>query len=180
MTHICFCTSVHRRHPGTTFLHALSTKKSALPPLTSDPSWTTDGLVVSSLCSETSSKHAECLVDGGAFQIHVPNEVMSDICVCFFGSGVLRSRKDAVAGWRSAGVFWEIQWVPANRLCTIVSNFFYTPLSFVWKSVDVLTYDGCDFFHLSLKAYDFVITADNWFNFGINRTWRRAEFIHSF
>lgn len=40
----------------------------------------------------------------------------------FLFSGVLRSRKDTVARRRCPGLLWEIQWVPANRLCTVVSN----------------------------------------------------------
>ena len=37
-------------------------------------------------------------------------------------SGVLRACKDTVAGWGGPGVLREIQWVPAYRLCTIVSK----------------------------------------------------------
>ena len=60
------------------------------------------------------------------------------MCVCLFlhdffslsPSGVLWSRKEAVGWRRSEGLLWEVQWVPAHRLRTIVSQNLKMFLSF--------------------------------------------------
>lgn len=51
-----------------------------------------------------------------------PSVTSCRLCISVSSSGVLRPCEDAVAGWGGQGVLREIQRVPANRLCTIVSN----------------------------------------------------------